>query len=174
MLDVTRLGDKRTIWRRAHYILACLQHFYIHSLPPQPAKTSVIIPKPLAVPMVEVSKKIDLPPILTFADIVLWDSHPLALGSTPQQVWIDGIPQLTNPRTLTKSTAFQHLPNVPNFDKEAKETLKHDGLPPLEPKSSLKDTVIFANQFESAVTSAFAGRNVRRIIRLARMLKCQW
>ncbi|OSD08547.1 Indoleamine 2,3-dioxygenase [Trametes coccinea BRFM310] len=73
VLDVARLGDKRTIWRRAHYILACLQHFYIHSLPPQPPKTSIIIPKPLAVPLVEVSKKIDLPPILTFADIVLWN-----------------------------------------------------------------------------------------------------
>ncbi|KAI0710537.1 hypothetical protein C8Q76DRAFT_858520 [Earliella scabrosa] len=28
------------------------------------------------------------------ADIVLWDSHPLALGATPQQVWIDGVAQI--------------------------------------------------------------------------------
>ena len=31
------------------------------------------------------------------ADIVLWDSHPLSLGSTPTQVWIDGIQQLAHP-----------------------------------------------------------------------------
>lgn len=28
------------------------------------------------------------------ADVVLWSSHPLSLGATPQQVWIDGIPQI--------------------------------------------------------------------------------
>ncbi|GAA5872453.1 hypothetical protein JCM1840_006065 [Sporobolomyces johnsonii] len=31
------------------------------------------------------------------ADVVLWSSHPLALGATPQQVWIDGVPQLEKP-----------------------------------------------------------------------------
>lgn len=28
------------------------------------------------------------------ADVVLWSSHPLSLGATPQQVWIDGVAQL--------------------------------------------------------------------------------
>ncbi|RPD56487.1 composite domain of metallo-dependent hydrolase [Lentinus tigrinus ALCF2SS1-7] len=79
------------------------------------------------------------------ADIVLWDSHPLALGATPQQVWIDGIPQLSSPHTITKPSAFQHVPKVPNFDDEAKETLEYDGLPPLEPKKSVSSTVVFAN-----------------------------
>ena len=79
------------------------------------------------------------------ADIVLWDSHPLALGATPQQVWIDGIPQLTDPHAYTKPQSFQDLPKVPNFDQEAKEALEYDGLPPLEPKSSSKETVVFAN-----------------------------
>ena len=79
------------------------------------------------------------------ADLVLWDSHPLALGATPQQVWIDGIPQLATPHTLSKPDAFQSLPKVPNFDAEAKEALEYDGLPPLEPQSSAKHTVIFAN-----------------------------
>ncbi|GAA5969186.1 hypothetical protein JCM21900_004720 [Sporobolomyces salmonicolor] len=31
------------------------------------------------------------------ADVVLWSSHPLSLGATPQQVWIDGVPQLEKP-----------------------------------------------------------------------------
>ncbi|KAJ8483105.1 hypothetical protein ONZ51_g4912 [Trametes cubensis] len=71
LLDISRLGEKRCVLRRAHYVLACLMHFYIHSLP----KTGgpVVIPKPLAVPLVQVSRKIDMPPILTYADIVLWN-----------------------------------------------------------------------------------------------------
>lgn len=101
-----------------------------------------------------------LNPVCT--DIVLWDSHPLALGATPQQVWIDGIPQLTSPQTLTKPASFQHVPKVPNFDKEAKETLKHDGLPPLEPTSSVKDTVIFAN-ITNVFVRAENGRGVQRV-----------
>lgn len=28
------------------------------------------------------------------ADVVLWSAHPLSLGATPQQVWIDGVAQL--------------------------------------------------------------------------------
>ncbi|KAH9913692.1 composite domain of metallo-dependent hydrolase [Epithele typhae] len=79
------------------------------------------------------------------ADIVLWDSHPLALGATPQQVWIDGIPQLDAPFVVSKPASLQDVPPTPNFDKEMKETLKYDGLPPLEPKPSLKRTVVFTN-----------------------------
>ncbi|KAI0367346.1 composite domain of metallo-dependent hydrolase [Pilatotrama ljubarskyi] len=79
------------------------------------------------------------------ADVVLWDSHPLALGATPQQVWIDGVPQLSEPHTVEKPAAFQRLPKTPNFDKEAKDALKYEGLPPLEPKASVSHTIIFAN-----------------------------
>ncbi|KAI1784439.1 composite domain of metallo-dependent hydrolase [Ganoderma leucocontextum] len=83
-------------------------------------------------------------------DLVLWDSHPLALGATPQQVWIDGIAQLAAPYILSKPASFQKVPNTPSFDKEVEETLKHDGLPPLEPTQSKSSTVVFAN-----VTSIF-------------------
>lgn len=31
------------------------------------------------------------------ADVVLWDSHPLGLGATPKQVFIDGIKQIERP-----------------------------------------------------------------------------
>ncbi|KAI0746214.1 carbohydrate esterase family 9 protein [Daedaleopsis nitida] len=91
------------------------------------------------------------------ADLVLWDSHPLALGSTPQQVWIDGIPQLAAPHTLSKPEAFQHLPAVPNFDDEAKEALAYDGLPPLEPRASRSGTVLFANVSSVFVRDARGG-----------------
>ncbi|GAA5841787.1 hypothetical protein JCM11251_004064 [Rhodosporidiobolus azoricus] len=47
------------------------------------------------------------------ADVVLWNAHPLSLGATPQQVWVDGIAQIVDPRPpavakedeLTRQTA---------------------------------------------------------------------
>lgn len=48
----------------------------------------MVIPKPLAVPLVAVSQKIDLPPVLTFADIVLWNWEPI---DPEQPVSLDNI-----------------------------------------------------------------------------------
>ncbi|KAF8974242.1 carbohydrate esterase family 9 protein [Flammula alnicola] len=79
------------------------------------------------------------------ADIVLWDSHPLALGAAPKQVFIDGIAQIKEPHTSKKPTAFQRVPKTPDFGKEAEDALKYDGLPPLEAKKSYSDIVIFTN-----------------------------
>ncbi|KAK0488713.1 carbohydrate esterase family 9 protein [Armillaria novae-zelandiae] len=79
------------------------------------------------------------------ADIVVWDSHPLAIGATPKQVYIDGIEQIEKPYSNPKPTALQSVPKTPNFDDEAAETLKHDGLPPLETKQTTSETVVFVN-----------------------------
>jgi len=64
-------------------------------------------------------------------DIVVWDSHPLTLGATPQQVYVDGIAQLSNPYPLKKPATFQDLPETPNWDREKNNTVRWDGLPPL-------------------------------------------
>ncbi|KAJ3769241.1 hypothetical protein FB446DRAFT_227416 [Lentinula raphanica] len=79
------------------------------------------------------------------ADIVLWDSHPLALGATPKQVFIDGVAQLKHPFVVPKSEALTHVPDTPDFEEETKAALEYDGLPPLEPKESVSETVIFEN-----------------------------
>ncbi|RDB24990.1 hypothetical protein Hypma_007852 [Hypsizygus marmoreus] len=79
------------------------------------------------------------------ADLVIWDSHPLALGATPSQVFIDGIPQLKDPHVVHKRSAFQDTPKVPNFDKEADEAVKYQGLPPLAVKKRSTPTTIFTN-----------------------------
>ncbi|TFY65178.1 hypothetical protein EVJ58_g2131 [Rhodofomes roseus] len=79
------------------------------------------------------------------ADLVVWDSHPLALGATPKQVFIDGIPQLDSPHFVQKPASFQRTPRVPNFDKEAADTVKYEGLPPLVPAKSSSGTVIFTD-----------------------------
>ncbi|TFK72449.1 hypothetical protein BDN72DRAFT_836217 [Pluteus cervinus] len=68
------------------------------------------------------------------ADVVIWDSHPLSLGATPVQVWIDGIPQLEAPHILRKSLARQTVPSTPDWDKEKNETVRWEGLPPLAGK----------------------------------------
>ncbi|KAF9014304.1 hypothetical protein BDQ17DRAFT_1386733 [Cyathus striatus] len=78
------------------------------------------------------------------ADIVIWDSHPLTLGATPVQVFIDGIPQLANPKPLSKPKNFQQLPKVPNFDKEAREAVEWEGVPPLQGRKA-KSFVRFVN-----------------------------
>ncbi|KAI9569587.1 composite domain of metallo-dependent hydrolase [Boletus coccyginus] len=79
------------------------------------------------------------------ADIVIWDSHPLALGATPKQVWIDGIAQIENPSVLKKPITFQSLPTTPNFEKQAKAAIEYQGLPPLTPSQATADTVVFTN-----------------------------
>ena len=78
-------------------------------------------------------------------DIVLWDSHPLALGATPKQVFIDGIAQIVNPYVIPKPASFQTVPKTPDFSQEAENAVKYEGLPPLVPMRSSSDLVIFSN-----------------------------
>jgi hypothetical protein len=78
-------------------------------------------------------------------DIVVWDSHPLALGASPKQVYIDGIPQIDTPFSIEKPEEFQHVPVTPNFDQEAEDAVEYDGLPPLQPKKVDTGIVIFTN-----------------------------
>ncbi|KAH7091723.1 composite domain of metallo-dependent hydrolase [Auriculariales sp. MPI-PUGE-AT-0066] len=76
------------------------------------------------------------------ADIVLWDSHPLQVGATPRQVFIDGIPQLKNPHAIA-TTKPQQAPSPPNWDQEAAAVLEYQGTPPLAPRRAA--SVAFVN-----------------------------
>ena len=76
---------------------------------------------------------------------MLWDSHPLALGATPKQVFIDGIAQITTPYVNPKPASFQRVPKTPDFSQEADNALKYEGLPPLASTLSHSDRVIFTN-----------------------------
>lgn len=98
---------------------------------------------------------------LYFVDLVLWDSHPLTLGATPQQVWIDGIPQLSEPAVSTKPGSFQYVPRTPNFDLEAAAAIKYEGLQPLTPKKA-KDLVVFSN-----ISSMFVADGAGGVISVA-------
>lgn len=82
VLDITPLEQDPALLRRAHHVLAFLVHFYVHSTPPDPSTTSILIPKSLAVPLVNVSQKLAIAPVLTFADTVLWN-HEIIDHSLP-------------------------------------------------------------------------------------------
>ncbi|CAE6444840.1 unnamed protein product [Rhizoctonia solani] len=77
-------------------------------------------------------------------DIIIWDSHPLSLGATPQQVYIDGSPQLDEPFVLSKPHWAQTSPHTPSWDKEANQTKEADGLPDLL-DSQNPDSIVFTN-----------------------------
>lgn len=80
----------------------------------------------------------------------------MAIGATPKQVFIDGVAQIEHPFSSTKPEALQHAPKTPNFKEETKAALQYDGLPPLEPKETISDTVIFTN-FDSLFLSTGDG-----------------
>ena len=89
------------------------------------------------------------------ADVVIWDSHPLQLAATPVKIWVDGILQIPVPTKTDQETRIEvgkgkegdewrEVPEVPKWDKERKETILWEGLPPLQGKK--KDgRVVFSN-----------------------------
>ncbi|QRV94403.1 amidohydrolase family protein [Ceratobasidium sp. AG-Ba] len=80
------------------------------------------------------------------ADVIVWDSYPLALGATPKQVFIDALPQLDDPAVIEKPAASQKPPSPPSWDQEAQDALASDGTPDLlTPKEADPHTVIFTN-----------------------------
>ncbi|OAX40265.1 Indoleamine 2,3-dioxygenase [Rhizopogon vinicolor AM-OR11-026] len=72
VLSIKGLNGDKQLLRRAHKVLAFLVHFYAHSIPDQ-TDGSVIIPRSLATPLLEVSGILRMAPVLTFADTVLWN-----------------------------------------------------------------------------------------------------
>lgn len=95
-LSVSGLEKSLELLRRAHLVLAFLLHFYVQSLPPtDPIK----IPPSISIPMLIVAQNLDIPPLLTFSDTVLynWDykNQPTTRGT---------VPNLENIRTQTMFT----------------------------------------------------------------------
>ncbi|KAG8863148.1 hypothetical protein FRB96_009330 [Tulasnella sp. 330] len=70
--DLSRLKGDKAVLQRAHAVLAWLVHFYVHSTPPPPNKV-LVVPATLAQPLVQVSRWLQIAPVLTYADTVLWN-----------------------------------------------------------------------------------------------------
>ncbi|KAH7341870.1 Indoleamine 2,3-dioxygenase [Rhizoctonia solani] len=76
--------------RRAHHVLAFITQFYVQSLPPREDafdRSPIIIPASIAIPFVGVSRQLDIAPIVTYADTVLWNwelidpSQPMTMNN---------------------------------------------------------------------------------------------
>jgi Amidohydrolase family len=89
------------------------------------------------------------------ADVVIWDSHPLQLAATPVKTWIDGILQIPVPSKTDDETSIEigkgkdgdqwrEVPDVPKWDKERKDTVLWEGLPPLQGKMK-NGRIVFNN-----------------------------
>lgn len=87
------------------------------------------------------------------ADLVLWTDHPLRLGATPQQVWIDGIAQIVEsfpPEPVTEPAPPPQASLPSDYDPQRQPT--DDGFDFLlpgdkkhTPTSRLVDRVLFTN-----------------------------
>lgn len=103
-MPVLSTAELRTpvLLRRAHLVLAFLQHFYIQSLPPHVAP--IIIPRSIALPMLRVSQTLDIPPLLTFSDTVLYNWHIDPTRKSANDKDNEGLPTPENVRTHTMFT----------------------------------------------------------------------
>ncbi|RDB29302.1 Indoleamine 2,3-dioxygenase [Hypsizygus marmoreus] len=94
VLPITELQQSEIALRRAHHILTYLLHIYVHTLPPD---GEVSIPASISLPLLQVSAELDLPPVMSYSDDILYNW-------TLKSPSVDGIPTLTNLRTQTSFT----------------------------------------------------------------------
>ncbi|KAJ7311527.1 Indoleamine 2,3-dioxygenase [Mycena albidolilacea] len=73
VIDTEPLQSNLRLLQRAHFVLAWLVHYYVHSAPPAAEEAAFVVPKSLAIPLVAVSRHLGIAPVLTFADTVLWN-----------------------------------------------------------------------------------------------------
>ncbi|KAH9948764.1 hypothetical protein B0H21DRAFT_731862 [Amylocystis lapponica] len=151
---------------------AQLAHYY--GLPPHLALASVTSVPAAAAGM---DHRIGILHEGSDADVVLWDSHPLQLGATPQKVWIDGILQVGADEDNIiigagkEGREFRDVPKVPRWDVERAAAIQWEGLPPLESKQEA-GRVVFRNvkevwaRSESGIEELFTGSedNVTNVV----------
>ena len=110
--------DERRL-RRAHVALAYLLHLYIHSAG-HDAASPVTIPSSLAMPLVAVSRELGVPPVLTYADTVLWNwklNNPKTPASSAGRARSNSaLPVLGPPSTdISTRTSFTCSPDENHF-----------------------------------------------------------
>ncbi|ODQ59635.1 hypothetical protein WICANDRAFT_91366 [Wickerhamomyces anomalus NRRL Y-366-8] len=88
-------GDKKEL-RRAYSVLSFLTHAYVWNVD-VPTDT---LPKPLAEPLLEVSKILELPPVATYSGLILWNFKPILDMGEDEEFDLDN---LTTINTYTGS-----------------------------------------------------------------------
>ncbi|PPR01838.1 hypothetical protein CVT24_001726 [Panaeolus cyanescens] len=118
VLGVSEFTGKPILLRRAHLVLTFILHFYVQSQSPPKSNTTststppststgpdsdsescIHIPKSISLPLLRVSKELDIPPLLTFSDTVLYNWTYNTPPTTPNP-----IPQPSTIRTQTMFT----------------------------------------------------------------------
>ncbi|KAI3620924.1 indoleamine 2, 3-dioxyganeseb [Moniliophthora roreri] len=84
---ITKPQDPERI-PRARLVLVWILHFYVHTLAPQPDSEPVRIPLSLSVPLLQISKPTDQPPVLTYADGVILNSYLDATYNSPKCLFL--------------------------------------------------------------------------------------
>lgn len=70
MLSIKGLTASELLLRRAHHVLTFILHMYIHTLP---LDAEIRIPPNISIPLLEVAAHLQLPPIATYSDTVLYN-----------------------------------------------------------------------------------------------------
>ncbi|RPD72449.1 Indoleamine 2,3-dioxygenase [Lentinus tigrinus ALCF2SS1-7] len=71
ILPIDDLKSSEVLLRRAHHVLAWVMHFYVHTTPT--TVRNIHIPPPITVPHLQVCAQLQLPPVLTYSDDVLYN-----------------------------------------------------------------------------------------------------
>ncbi|KAI0661847.1 Indoleamine 2,3-dioxygenase [Cubamyces menziesii] len=71
ILPIVDLKSSEVRLRRAHHVLAWIMHFYVHTTPT--SVHNIHIPPPVTVPLLQVCAQLQLPPVLTYSDDVLYN-----------------------------------------------------------------------------------------------------
>jgi len=110
ILPVTpEMAASPRLLRRAHLVLAFLLHFYVQTVP---MNETIVVPRQIGVPILRVSNILDIPPLLTFSDTVLYNweykTPPCSSDSSSTSSEFDlEPPQLDNLRSTTMFTNLQ-------------------------------------------------------------------
>ncbi|THV06382.1 Indoleamine 2,3-dioxygenase [Dendrothele bispora CBS 962.96] len=88
IIPTDALNDSITLLRRAHLVLAFLMHFYVQSLPPD---STILIPKPISIPLLQVSSTLDMPPVVTLSDTVLYNWNFKSPPESPSSIDLDNL-----------------------------------------------------------------------------------
>ncbi|KAM5538885.1 hypothetical protein V8D89_007447 [Ganoderma adspersum] len=97
ILPTDDLKSSEVFLRRAHHVLAWMMHFYVHTTPS--AIRDIHIPPPITVPLLQVCAQLQLPPVLTYSDDVLYN---WAFKTPPaSSILFDPKAELHNLRCLT-------------------------------------------------------------------------
>ncbi|RDB28528.1 Indoleamine 2,3-dioxygenase 1 [Hypsizygus marmoreus] len=70
VVSTSELESSKIHLRRAHLVLSYMMHFYIQSLPPD---APIVVPRSLSLPLLRISARLEIPPLLTFSDTVLYN-----------------------------------------------------------------------------------------------------